>query len=84
MQKFRDLLSRWEAGELSMMEAGELLGMTASISAAASEAASAPGLGAQIDLWKARTEAELEVAFGTLAHLNCIWGPVRPHQPRYL
>jgi hypothetical protein len=26
MQKFRDVLSRWEAGELSMLEAGELLG----------------------------------------------------------
>jgi len=26
MQKFRDVLSRWEAGELSMMDAGELLG----------------------------------------------------------
>ena len=24
MQKFRDVLSRWKAGELSMMEAGEL------------------------------------------------------------
>jgi len=28
MQKFRDVLSRWESGELSMMEAGELLGMS--------------------------------------------------------
>src|SRR6266446_4458730 len=28
MQKFRDVLSRWDAGELSMMEAGELLGMS--------------------------------------------------------
>jgi hypothetical protein len=28
MQKFRDVLSRWELGELSMMEAGELLGMS--------------------------------------------------------
>ena len=28
MQKFRDVLSRWEAGDLSMMEAGELLGMS--------------------------------------------------------
>src|SRR6516162_7709962 len=28
MQKFRDVLSRWEAGELSMMEAGELLGVS--------------------------------------------------------
>src|SRR3979490_3460626 len=28
MKKFRDVLSRWEAGELSMMEAGELLGMS--------------------------------------------------------
>jgi hypothetical protein len=28
MQKFRDVLSRWEAGELSMMEAGEVLGMS--------------------------------------------------------
>lgn len=28
MQKFRDVLSRWEGGELSMMEAGELLGMS--------------------------------------------------------
>jgi len=28
MQKFRDVLSRWEAGALSMMEAGELLGMS--------------------------------------------------------
>jgi hypothetical protein len=28
MHKFRDVLSRWEAGELSMMEAGELLGMS--------------------------------------------------------
>ncbi len=27
MQKFRDVLSRWERGALSMMEAGELLGM---------------------------------------------------------
>src|SRR5271168_4855644 len=27
MQKFQDVLSRWEAGALSMMEAGELLGM---------------------------------------------------------
>jgi hypothetical protein len=27
-QKFRDVLSRWEAGELSMLEAGELLGMS--------------------------------------------------------
>ena len=26
MQKFRDVLSRWDAGELSIMEAGELLG----------------------------------------------------------
>jgi transposase len=28
MQKFRDVLSRWESGVLSMMEAGELLGMS--------------------------------------------------------
>ncbi len=28
MKKFRDILSRWELGELSMMEAGELLGMS--------------------------------------------------------
>ena len=28
MQKFQDVLSRWEAGALSMMEAGELLGMS--------------------------------------------------------
>lgn len=28
MQKFRDVLNRWEGGELSMMEAGELLGMS--------------------------------------------------------
>ena len=28
MQKFRDVLSRWERGALSMMEAGELLGMS--------------------------------------------------------
>ena len=28
MQKFVDVLSRWEAGELSMMEAGEVLGMS--------------------------------------------------------
>ena len=28
MKKFRDVLGRWEAGELSMMEAGELLGMS--------------------------------------------------------
>jgi Helix-turn-helix domain len=28
MQKFRDVLSRWELGELSMLEAGELLGMS--------------------------------------------------------
>ena len=26
MQKFRDVMSRWESGALSMMEAGELLG----------------------------------------------------------
>src|SRR5688572_10439909 len=28
MQKFRDVLSRWEQGSLSMLEAGELLGMS--------------------------------------------------------
>lgn len=28
MQKFRDVLSRWESGKLSMLEAGELLGMS--------------------------------------------------------
>ena len=28
MQKFRDVLSRWERRELSMLEAGELLGMS--------------------------------------------------------
>jgi hypothetical protein len=28
MQKFRDVLSRWELGELSMLEAGELLGVS--------------------------------------------------------
>jgi transposase len=28
MQKFRDVLSRWERSELSMLEAGELLGMS--------------------------------------------------------
>ncbi len=28
MQKFRDVLSRWERRELSMMDAGELLGMS--------------------------------------------------------
>jgi hypothetical protein len=28
MQKFRDVLSRWERSELSMMEAGELLGVS--------------------------------------------------------
>ena len=28
MQKFRDVLSRWERKELSMLEAGELLGMS--------------------------------------------------------
>ena len=28
MNKFRDVLSRWEGGDLSMLEAGELLGMS--------------------------------------------------------
>jgi len=28
MQKFRDVLSRWEAGQLSMLEAAEILGMS--------------------------------------------------------
>jgi hypothetical protein len=28
MQKFRDVLSRWEGGQLPMMEAGELLGVS--------------------------------------------------------
>jgi hypothetical protein len=28
MQKFRDVLSRWDGGDLSMLEAGELLGMS--------------------------------------------------------
>lgn len=28
MQKFRDVLSRWDGGDLSMKEAGELLGMS--------------------------------------------------------
>ena len=28
MQKFRDVLSRWERGDLSLMEAGELLGVS--------------------------------------------------------
>ena len=28
MQKFRDVLSRWDQRELSMLEAGELLGMS--------------------------------------------------------
>jgi transposase len=28
MQKFRDVLSRWEQGDLSMLEAGELLGVS--------------------------------------------------------
>jgi len=28
MQKFRDVLSRWEAGTLSMLEAAEILGMS--------------------------------------------------------
>ena len=28
MQKFRDVLSRWDGGDLSMQEAGELLGMS--------------------------------------------------------
>ena len=28
MQKFRDVLSRWESGDLSMKDAGELLGMS--------------------------------------------------------
>ena len=28
MQKFRDVLSRWERGEVSMLKAGELLGMS--------------------------------------------------------
>lgn len=28
MQEFRDVLNRWECGELSMMEAGELLRMS--------------------------------------------------------
>ena len=28
MQKFRDVLTRWERGSLSMMEVGELLGMS--------------------------------------------------------
>jgi transposase len=28
MQKFRDVLSRWESGSLSMLEAGELLGIS--------------------------------------------------------
>ena len=28
MQKFRDVLSRWERKELSVLEAGEILGMS--------------------------------------------------------
>jgi hypothetical protein len=28
MQKFREVLSRWEAGKVSMIEAGELLEMS--------------------------------------------------------
>ena len=28
MQKFRDVLSRWERRELSVLEAGEMLGMS--------------------------------------------------------
>jgi putative ABC transport system substrate-binding protein len=41
--------------------------ITAPISAAATEASSM--LAVQIDFWKARTEAELDVAFATQAHL---------------
>jgi hypothetical protein len=33
MQKFLDVLNRWEAGKLSMMEAGELLGVGAAVPA---------------------------------------------------
>jgi putative tryptophan/tyrosine transport system substrate-binding protein len=41
--------------------------VTPSMSAAGIEAASI--IGVQIDFWKARTEAELDVAFATQAHL---------------
>ena len=35
MQKFRDVLGRWEAGSLSQLEAGELLGWGVLLGAAA-------------------------------------------------
>jgi hypothetical protein len=44
MQKFRDVLSRWEAGGLSMMEAGELLGIVGATVPAVSEEEGVEGL----------------------------------------
>jgi putative ABC transport system substrate-binding protein len=63
LQILRELAPR--ATHIAMpMTADSLL--TASISAAAAGAASM--LGVQIDFWKVRTEAELDVAFATQAH----------------
>jgi len=64
LQMLRALETR--AAHIAMLVNPDALA-TASMSAAASEAASA--LGAQIDFWKARTEAELDAAFETQAHL---------------
>jgi hypothetical protein len=43
MQKFRDVLSRWNGGDLSMMEAGELLGMSERHSGATATVTKRPG-----------------------------------------
>jgi hypothetical protein len=50
MQKFRDILSRWEAGELSMMEAGEVLGMSERQFRRYRERYEAEGLSGLVDL----------------------------------
>ena len=42
MLKFVDVLSRWEAGQLSMLEASELLGMSSGSSGAIGTALSFP------------------------------------------
>jgi putative ABC transport system substrate-binding protein len=64
LQMLRELAPR--ATRIAMPISADTL-LTASISAAAAGAASM--LGVQIDFWKVRTEAELDVAFATQAHL---------------
>jgi transposase len=77
MQKFRDVLSRWERGDLSMLEAGELLGVSERQFRRYRDRYEEDGLEGLVDRRLGRASAKRVPAWETRRMLDLYRGPYR-------